>query len=551
MDFSEKGENAMARAAQSTACTDLDQYDAEAAFAAFGDLPANPDDQDPGIAWEPLSAEEILRLAAAAARPEPANEGAPPKRAFPALGQRVSPRLDAGLLMKGLAGADWAAVLLTAQLAAHWGEGLGLLSIPLAQTLAFLAAAAMLKVGLWLTDSYRPAPAAAHPELALGGLALGAVLALGFAAIAAPNPRQAAALAATLPAAAILMAGAHAAFALWLKRAWTRGAFAETAIVIGATPAAERFIARARQEGSLNVVAIADDRAARAPDSLAGAPVAGSIADLAAWAHLPKIDRIVICVSHAAEARVRDLIAQLRRLPNRVDLVFDFDIDAAQGRKLARVGGMATAIVSGRSTSTTRAFVKRAEDIVLGAALLALAAPLLAVIAVAVKLDSAGPVFFRQRRHGLNNRVITIWKFRTMRADVCGEPTRQVCANDARVTRLGKFLRRTSLDELPQLLNVVAGSMSLVGPRPHAVDMRAADQTLDAIVDDYAHRHRVKPGITGWAQVNGSRGPIESVEAVRRRVALDLDYIAKSSLWLDLWIIARTLPAMLDAKTVR
>ena len=174
----------------------------------------------------------------------------------------------------------------------------------------------------------------------------------------------------------------------------------------------------------------------------------------------------------------------------------------------------------------------------------------MALIALAVKLDSPGPVLFRQTREGFNGRPIEVLKFRTMRHDPRSQdgPVRQVEFDDPRVTRIGGFLRKTSLDELPQLWNVVAGSMSLVGPRPHAPGMRTGGTETSKLVAEYAHRHRVKPGITGWAQINGSRGPLHSPEAARERVRLDVEYIARANFWFDLWIMLRTLPALLGDK---
>jgi lipopolysaccharide/colanic/teichoic acid biosynthesis glycosyltransferase len=168
------------------------------------------------------------------------------------------------------------------------------------------------------------------------------------------------------------------------------------------------------------------------------------------------------------------------------------------------------------------------------------------LIALAVKLDSPGPVFFRQRRHGFNNEEIIVWKFRSMRHDRADAgAVRQVKANDDRVTRVGRFIRRTSLDELPQIFNVLTGEMSLVGPRPHAVDMHTGDVRSDRLIAVYAHRHRIKPGMTGWAAINGSRGPVDSREAVVRRIELDISYIERQSFWLDLYIMAMTLPCLL------
>jgi lipopolysaccharide/colanic/teichoic acid biosynthesis glycosyltransferase len=185
--------------------------------------------------------------------------------------------------------------------------------------------------------------------------------------------------------------------------------------------------------------------------------------------------------------------------------------------------------------------LKRAEDLAIGALLLVLVAPVLLVIAVLIKLDSKGPVLFRQPRVGRGNRIFEILKFRTMYveyADFGAE--RQTCRGDRRVTRIGAVLRRSSLDELPQLLNVLGGSMSIVGPRPHALCTTVGGTLLEKAVPAYPLRHRVKPGITGLAQVNGCRGELNSVEKLSRRVDLDLEYIENWSLGLDLRILGKT-----------
>jgi len=179
---------------------------------------------------------------------------------------------------------------------------------------------------------------------------------------------------------------------------------------------------------------------------------------------------------------------------------------------------------------------------VLGATLLALLAPVMAVAALAIKLDSRGPVLFAQERFGFNNRVIRVLKFRTMHPER-GDPSgaQRTVRNDPRITRVGRLLRQFSLDELPQLLNVVRGEMSLVGPRPHAIMMKAGDRLYYDAVEDYLTRHRVKPGITGWAQVNGLRGEIDTLEKARQRVVYDLHYIEDWSLWFDLKILLMSL----------
>lgn len=185
--------------------------------------------------------------------------------------------------------------------------------------------------------------------------------------------------------------------------------------------------------------------------------------------------------------------------------------------------------------------IKRAMDVVISGALLITLAPLLLLVALAIHLESPGPVLFRQWRFGLGTRPILVFKFRSMRFDGCdatGE--RRTAARDPRVTRIGRFIRRTSIDELPQLLNVLRGDMSLVGPRPHPLHMRIGDDYYFEAVGGYRVRHLVRPGITGWAQINGSRGEVDTLEKARRRVALDLWYVQNWSLMLDVRVILRT-----------
>jgi polysaccharide biosynthesis protein PslA len=184
---------------------------------------------------------------------------------------------------------------------------------------------------------------------------------------------------------------------------------------------------------------------------------------------------------------------------------------------------------------------KRAEDIIIAGLALFLLLPLLVLTALAIKLDSRGPILFKQKRAGFNGALIEVWKFRSMYVDAADlHASRQTSKDDPRVTRVGRFIRRTSLDELPQLWNVLQGQMSLVGPRPHALATSAEGQSLDMIVEEYAARHRVKPGITGWAQVNGARGELTSREQVQRRVNYDLHYIDNWSVLFDLKIILMT-----------
>lgn len=513
-----------------------------AAFCLFG-LQIALDES----AWRP-SAEKFYQDRPAAP-PAPANDPAP-RFAFPALPRRGA-HLPTTLPARFVQALDWVLILAAAEIAARWGAGAGLLSLSLGQAFGFVLAALSLKAGLWVTESYRFSPAAARADQSLGGLALGAIFGLGAATLTAPDAQSAGALAAILPLVAILMAGAHAALAVWTRAAHAKGVFAETVVLIGATDAAQRMAARAAKTGEARIVAIVDDRLARSPHAIGETPVGGGIDDLLAWEGLPHVDRIVITVTQKAETRVRAMIERLRKTPNRVDLLLDYQTTSVRGRGAERFNGAAVACVSGRPRNFARIALKRAQDVIVGAALLALLALPMLLIAIAVRCDSKGPALYRQRRHGFNNRPISILKFRTTR-HAPDAPLAQVEADDPRVTRTGGWLRRTSLDDLPQLINVLKGEMSLVGPRPHAIGMKAADRELDHIVAEYAHRHRVKPGLTGWAQISGSRGPVHTAAALRRHVRLDLEYVSRASLWFDLLILLRTAPALIgDAKVTR
>jgi exopolysaccharide biosynthesis polyprenyl glycosylphosphotransferase len=205
------------------------------------------------------------------------------------------------------------------------------------------------------------------------------------------------------------------------------------------------------------------------------------------------------------------------------------------------VAGVPVLEMVNRPLKNGRAVAKLIEDKLLGLFLLVLVGPLMVLIAILIKLDSYGPVFFVQKRFGFNNEVIQVLKFRTMHVDG-GDPSgaQRTVRNDPRVTRFGRILRWLSFDELPQLINVIRGDMSLVGPRPHAVAMKAGDRLYCEAVEHYLHRHRVKPGITGWAQVNGLRGEVDTLKKAHARVAHDLYYIERWSLWLDIKILLKT-----------
>lgn len=487
--------------------------------------------------WRPMVEQELP--------PEETPKPRPPStRAFPAIRPRRAPSLAPSVAARLLVYGDWSILILGLAAAISLGVG-PLADAPLGVAAALATPLLLLKAGLWLVGAYTPGHGRMRAERALGGLALGAMAGLGAAAFMGPDARAGAALAAILPAAALAMTALHTLISFQITRSAQEGRY-ETAVIVGATEAARRLIQRARESGRMHIAAVVDDRAERAPERIEGVPVAGSVEDLLSWSHLPDIDRIIISVGAHAETRVKGLVEKLRVLPNRVDLIVDLEKFGPVDRRLDAAASVAC--ISGSFTRPGRAFTKRVFDLVVAALLFVLCLPVMLVIAMMVAADSAGPILFRQERHGFNNRIITIFKFRTMKHTMEEREIQQVGANDPRVTRIGRFLRRTSLDELPQLWNVLKGDMSLVGPRPHAVGMRAADMSLTRITADYAHRHRMRPGLTGWAQVNGSRGPLHSQEAVRRRVRLDLQYIAHQSVWLDIWILLRTAPALFGDK---
>jgi len=321
-------------------------------------------------------------------------------------------------------------------------------------------------------------------------------------------------------------------------------------VIVGATSAAERLIGAALKSREVNVVGVFDDRLGRVPDRVAGVPVLGDLDALIGHRIMPYVDQVVIAVTAASRARTRLISDRLSVLPNQISLVVDLDNESAPS-VITRIADAPLARVAGGPTDERRAALKRLQDLSLASVALVGLAPVMGLIALFIKLDSPGPVFFRQRRHGFNNEEILVWKFRSMRADMADHAgAKQVTADDDRITPVGRFIRRTSLDELPQLFNVLSGEMSLVGPRPHAVGMKTGEVESARLVAEYAHRHRLKPGMTGWAAINGSRGPVDTPELVQRRVALDIDYIERQSFWLDLYIMAMTIPCLLGDRHV-
>jgi putative colanic acid biosynthesis UDP-glucose lipid carrier transferase len=285
------------------------------------------------------------------------------------------------------------------------------------------------------------------------------------------------------------------------------------------------------------------DRTAELPEDVGN--FVGNLDELVHRARRGIIDTVYITFPMRAEERIRNVLAKLADTTASVYIVPDFFVFELLHARWTNINGLPAVSVFENPLHGFRAVAKRTADVVFGSLMLVAAAIPMTVIAAAVKLTSKGPVFFRQRRYGLDGRQILVWKFRTMKCCDNGNEVRQATRDDDRITTVGRFLRKTSLDELPQLFNVVDGGMSLVGPRPHA---NAHNEQYRSLIDGYMLRHKVKPGITGLAQVNGHRGETETLEKMEKRIACDHQYIREWSFWMDLKILAKTFGVVLAQK---
>lgn len=263
----------------------------------------------------------------------------------------------------------------------------------------------------------------------------------------------------------------------------------------------------------------------------------GSMDDFMRLAQSGKIDSVYIALPISKEGYIEELVNQLADTTTTVYVVPDLFVSELVHARWIDFGGMPLVSVYETPFYGLYGWIKRLEDIVLGSLILLLISPLMLAIAIAVKASSPGTIFFKQRRYGLNGSVVKVWKFRSMSVCEDGVDVPQAQKHDSRITPLGVFLRRSSLDELPQFFNVLQGTMSIVGPRPHAV---AHNEQYRKLINGYMLRHKVKPGITGWAQVNGWRGETDTLDKMQKRVEYDLEYIQNWSVWLDLKIVFLT-----------
>jgi putative colanic acid biosynthesis UDP-glucose lipid carrier transferase len=328
-----------------------------------------------------------------------------------------------------------------------------------------------------------------------------------------------------------------------VRRLAAQPASRRAAVIVGAGPLGLR-VAQAlesRRPFGHDFLGFFEDRLdARAPATAAG-PRLGGFADLAAYVRRHGVHEVYLTLPLGSQPRLVALLDALQDTTASLYFVPDvFGISVIQGRLHDLEGVPVVGLCETPFTGTHR-LAKRACDLLLASLILLLIAPLLAAIAVGVKLSSPGPVIFRQRRNGLDGSEIVVYKFRSMRVLDDGPVVAQATRGDPRITPFGAFLRRTSLDELPQFINVLQGRMSIVGPRPHAV---AHNDLYRTLIKAYTVRHKVKPGITGWAQVNGCRGETDTLDKMRARIEYDLEYLRNWSLALDLQIVARTVRLM-------
>jgi Undecaprenyl-phosphate glucose phosphotransferase len=339
-----------------------------------------------------------------------------------------------------------------------------------------------------------------------------------------------------------------------MVRRWTRqGRLTRRTAIVGGGAAGEALACAlaSQRDSDVRVVGLFDDRGDdRSPQALAGLRKLGNVDDLIEFARRTRIDLVIFSLPISAENRILQMLKKLWVLPVDIRLSAHSNKLHFRPRSYSYLGNVPVLDVLDQPITDWDVVMKWLFDKVVGTLALIALSPVMALTAIAIKLDSRGPVLFKQRRYGFNNELIEVYKFRSMYVDQSdATAAKLVSKDDPRVTRIGRFIRKTSLDELPQLINVVfVGNLSLVGPRPHAVNAKAEEQRYDEAVDGYFARHRVKPGITGWAQVNGWRGETDTHEKIQRRVEHDLYYIENWSVLFDLYIMFRTPLALLKAE---
>jgi Undecaprenyl-phosphate glucose phosphotransferase len=330
-----------------------------------------------------------------------------------------------------------------------------------------------------------------------------------------------------------------------LVRRWTaRGALRRRTVIVGGGKDAEALIATIAKGAAddLELIGLFDDRNDdRSPASVASVPKLGRVAELVEFARRTRVDLVIVSMPLSAEKRVLHMLRDLWVLPVDIRLSAHMSQLRFTTAAYSYVGDVPVFDMADRPISDWNRVFKWLFDKTVAIAALILLSPVMIITAIAIKLDSKGPVLFVQKRHGFNNELIGVYKFRSMYTNqVDADAKKLVTRDDPRITPVGRFIRKTSIDELPQLFNVLKGELSIVGPRPHALQAKADNQLYYEAVEGYFARHRVKPGMTGWAQINGWRGETDTVDKIMQRVNCDLYYIENWSLWLDLKIVLLT-----------
>jgi Undecaprenyl-phosphate glucose phosphotransferase len=326
---------------------------------------------------------------------------------------------------------------------------------------------------------------------------------------------------------------------------WTAdGKLKRRTVIVGGGDDAEILVdsIRASAGPDVRILGLFDDRNdERSPESVASTPKLGRVADLLEFARQTRVDLVIVSMPLSAEKRVLEMLTQLWVLPVDIRLSAHLSKLRFTSKAYSYVGDVPVFDMADRPISDWNLVFKWLFDVSVALLALIVFSPVMLVTAIAIKLDSKGPVFFKQKRHGFNNELIEVYKFRSMRTDMADvAATRLVTRDDPRVTRVGRFIRKTSIDELPQFLNVLRGELSVVGPRPHALQAKADNILYYEAVEGYFARHKVKPGITGWAQIHGWRGETDTVDKIMQRVQHDLYYIEHWSILLDLYIVVMT-----------
>lgn len=330
------------------------------------------------------------------------------------------------------------------------------------------------------------------------------------------------------------------------------GLLVRRTVIVGGGPDAELLIDRLHAAGDthIEILGVFDDRAdGRTQASYKDHALIGSFEQLGTFCRQHGVELLIVALPLAAEHRLLQVLHRLFELPVDIRIsALNTKIPLSQ-RLYSHIAGVPMLPVMDKPLADWDRAMKNIEDRVLGLLLFLVALPVMALAAIAVRLDSRGPVLFKQRRYGFDNELIEVYKFRSMYVDQADADARNlVTRDDPRVTRVGRFLRRSSLDELPQLFNVLKGEMSLVGPRPHATQAKAAGDLYEHVVLGYFARHRVKPGVTGWAQICGWRGETDTQEKLKQRIDHDLQYIDNWSIGFDLYIIAMTPVALIGGR---